>query len=63
MVDCLEIWVPQLAGTLKVCPSLYMICFTSAIATGVKGCHLKVTPLLRKTLDEGCVGVENRRGL
>ena len=26
--DCLEIWEPQPAGTLRACPSLYGDCFT-----------------------------------
>jgi len=26
--DCLESWVPQPPGTLRVCPGLYRYCFT-----------------------------------
>jgi hypothetical protein len=26
--DCLEIWEPQPAGTLRACPGLYRVCFT-----------------------------------
>jgi hypothetical protein len=61
MAHYLEIWVLQLAGTLKFSPSLYMVSFTFSIATGGKGYQLKVIPLLIKTLDELCVGVGNRR--
>jgi len=29
--NCLEIWEPQHAGTLRVCPGLYKVCFTFAV--------------------------------
>jgi hypothetical protein len=34
--DCLEIWVPQLPGTLKVCPDLYWDCFNIDIKSTLK---------------------------
>ena len=42
LADCLETWEPQPPGTLRVCPGLYMECFTCVMevtAVFVGPCH------------------------